>query len=91
MFDVKKYANLARIKLTPKESEKIGKDLRGILDHFKELEEISTEKVKPMTGGTALKNIFREDSAGASHDAKASKDQFPEKKDGYLKSPKIFE
>ena len=88
-FDVKKYAYLARIKLAPEESEKIGKDLQSILNHFKELGELDTEKVKPMTGGTALKNIFREDKPSKDHKAGGT-DQFPEKKDGYLKAPKIL-
>ena len=91
-FDVKKYARLARIKLTPAESKKIDKDLEDILDHFKELEQVDTGKVKPMTGGTSLVNVFREDEAGSdNHKVEGGVDQFPESKDGYLKAPKVFE
>jgi len=90
-FDIKKFARLARIKLTPTESKKIDKDLEGILDHFKELEQVDTKKVKPMTGGTSLTNVFREDAESEDHRVGGGTDQFPESRDGYLKAPKIFE
>ena len=88
-FDIKKFAGLARIKITEDESKKLGDDMCGILDHFTELQELDTEKVKPMTGGTALKNILREDEVDAT--LKGGKERFPEKKDEYLKVPKVFE
>jgi len=90
-FDVEKFAKLARIKLSAKESEKIGKDLEEILGHFGELEKVNTKSVKPMTGGTDLVNIFREDKETESNfDADASKKQFPETRDGYLHGPKVL-
>ena len=90
-FDIKKFAHLARIRLTGKESEKFGKDLGKILNHFKELQEIDTKSVEPMTGGTELKNVFREDKFGEADEAsKEVAGQFPESRDGYLKVPKVF-
>ena len=89
-FDVEKFARLARIKFTDKESEKISKDLGDILSHYKELETLDTEKVKPMSGGTSLSNVFREDELEKTRQS-GGEGQFPEKKEGYLKAPKIFE
>lgn len=89
-FNVEKFARLARIKLSPKESEKIGEDLQGILDHFKELETVDTKAVEPMTGGTSLTNVFRDDEINKDK-LEGGADQFPESKNGYLKAPKIFE
>ena len=89
-FDVKKFAELARLKLTQAESEKIEKDLGDVLDHFKELEKVDTKNVKPMTGGMSLFNVFREDKESESN-IKGGGDQFPDEKDGYLKAPKVFE
>lgn len=89
-FDVKKYAHLARIKLTPKESEKIGEDLQDVLKHFEELGDLNTDKVEPMTGGMALTNIFREDKEEKGG-LNGGTEQFPNKKDGYLKGPQIME
>ena len=89
-FDVQKFARLARLKLTAKESKKLEKDLADILDHFKELEQVDTKNVKPMTGGTSLKNIFREDEKPSGHKVEGGDSQFPEQKGGYLKTPKVF-
>jgi len=90
-FDLKKFAHLARINLTSAESKKIEADLQDVLGHFKELEGLNTEKIKPMTGGTSLKNVFREDESDSKdHRAKGGSEQFPESKDGYLKVPKVF-
>jgi len=72
-FDIKKYARLARIKLTTDEEEKLSKDVGSILEYFKELEELHTDKVKPVIGGSALKNVFREDKTSVSE---KSTDQF---------------
>ena len=91
-FNAKKFARLARIKLTPKESKKISGDLQKILKHFTELEELNTDKTKPMTGGTSLRNIFREDSPEAkSRKVKGGTEEFPDSKDGYLRVPKVFD
>ena len=95
-FDIKYFAKLARIKLTGEEEERFSKDLGEILDHFKQLQEIDTSEVQPMTGGTELRNVFREDEPDPTslqlRGAKGSGvEQFPEKKDDFLSVPKVFE
>ncbi len=84
-------ADLARIELDPKEEEKLLADLGKILDHFKELQALDTAAVPPMAGGTDLKNIFRGDADRENADRGAGADAFPEKEDGYLKIPPVFE
>jgi len=91
-FDVEKYARLARVRLTQKESKKFSKDLEGILNHFQELQELDTKDVLPMTGGASLKNVFRDDeSESNNHRVSGGAKEFPEVRDGYLKVPKVFE
>ena len=82
---------MARIKLGASEEEKLLKDLQKILDHFTELKEVKTEGVEPLTGGTTLKNSFRKDEEGKSANRGAGVDAFPEKQDGFLKVPPVFE
>lgn len=89
--ELEHLAKLARIELDPKEEEKLLKDLGNILDHFKELQELDTSNVPPMTGGTDLKNVFREDSERENTDRGAGIEAFPQKKDGFLKVPPVFE
>jgi len=84
-------AKLARIELDPKEEEKILKDLMEILDYFKELEALDTKNVHPMTGGTDLENIFRDDAERENTDRGRGVESFPEAKNGFLKVPKVFE
>lgn len=84
-------AKLARIELHPEEEEKLLKDLQKILDHFEELKNLDTSSVKPMSGGTALKNVFREDGASENTNQKSGVEAFPETSGGFLKVPPVFE
>ncbi len=84
-------AELARLELSEKESEKFLGDLGKILDHFKELENLDTKNIVPMTGGTMLKNIFREDgSASPFENPNKIVEAFPEKEGRYNKIPPVF-
>jgi len=86
-FDVRKYARLAKIELTKAEEEKFQKDLGDIIAHIDQLKKVNIDGVDPMTGGTVLKNVMREDEV--------EKDdlfdpQFNEEENSYLKVPKIL-
>lgn len=93
--ELEHLASLARLELDPKEEEKLLSDLGTILEHFKELQALDTTNVEPMTGGTDLKNVFRED--GADNDGPESTNRgagveaFPKSEDGFLKIPPVFE
>jgi aspartyl-tRNA(Asn)/glutamyl-tRNA(Gln) amidotransferase subunit C len=84
-------ADLARLELSDQETEKFQKDLGNILNYFEELKTIDTSSVVPMTGGTSLKNIFREDGDMAPFNMPDKlAEAFPEKEHGRLKIPPIF-
>lgn len=89
--ELEHLAKLARIELDPQEEEKLIRDLGAILKHFEELQALDTSTVPPMTGGTDLKNIFREDGGRENTNRGAGVDAFPESQDGYLKVPPVFE
>jgi aspartyl-tRNA(Asn)/glutamyl-tRNA(Gln) amidotransferase subunit C len=89
--ELKHLAKLSRIELSDKEEEKLLKDLDEILDYFKEIKSLDTSKVTPMTGGTELKNITREDNEREKTNEKCGVENFPEIKDGALKVPSVFE
>lgn len=87
-------ADLARLELSAHESDKFLKDLTGILDHFKELESLDTSRVEPMTGGTSLKNVLREDEpmiGGVFAHSDKIVEAFPESEHRYNKIPPVFE
>ena len=99
-------AELSRIELDKKHEEKLLEDLQEILGYFEELKSVDTENVEPMSGGhaerdlshakrggTIKKNVLREDEL--INESKTSSvqltGQFPEKENGYLKIPPVFE
>ncbi|MDP3014944.1 MAG: Asp-tRNA(Asn)/Glu-tRNA(Gln) amidotransferase subunit GatC [bacterium] len=84
---------LSRIELDKKSEEKLLGDLQKILGHFEELEGVDTENVEPIAGGTELKNVFREDESNVSCQMSNVKivEAFPEKENGFLKVPPIFQ
>lgn len=92
--DVEHIAHLARIELTEVEKQKIEKDLSAILEFVEKLNEVDTENVEPMTGGTSLKNITREDKqidvSLEGHQASLLA-QVSEKKEGWVKVKAVFE
>lgn len=83
-------AELSRLDLKAAEEKKLLKDLQAILDYFKELQEVDTENIEPMIGGTNLKNVFREDEAKKIKEIAKGSESFPDTKNGYLKVPPIF-
>ncbi len=83
-------AKLARIELDPAEEEKLLKDLGEILAYFGELQKLDTANVAPMTGGTDLKNAFREDTERENTNRGSGTDAFPEAEGGFLKIPPVF-
>lgn len=90
--DLEHLAELARIELHEHEKEKLLKDLEKILAHFEELKAVNTEGVIPVTGGTELTNVFREDEL---REERFSPDRsvsaFPEKEGRHLRVPPVFE
>ncbi|MEX0690042.1 MAG: Asp-tRNA(Asn)/Glu-tRNA(Gln) amidotransferase subunit GatC, partial [Candidatus Paceibacterota bacterium] len=66
-------------------------DFKKIINYFDELKNLNISEVIPMTGGTDNKNVFREDKLREGELSKnETVDQFPEKKDGFLRVPPIF-
>ncbi len=88
--DLEKLAELSHMELKPAEEEKLLKDLGAVLDHFEELKTVKTDGVTPMTGGTDLKNVFRDDEEGGGLPGDIAKGEFPEKERDYLKVPPVF-
>lgn len=92
-------AELARLELDAGEEEKLLRDLEKILSYFEELKSLDASdieppvvsRVEPMSGGTNLKNIFREDDERENTDKGEGVDAFPETEEGFLRVPPVFE
>ncbi|MBU2109435.1 Asp-tRNA(Asn)/Glu-tRNA(Gln) amidotransferase subunit GatC [Patescibacteria group bacterium] len=62
-IDIEKLALLARIKLTPKEKERLQKEFEDILNYISKLKEVDVSEISDEEAGrtTDLKNVMRED------------------------------
>lgn len=90
---IKHLTDLARLTLDAKKEQKILSDLEQMLNYFKELQLLDTEKITPMSGGTLLKNVMRQDGSprDKTTETKNAVESFLDYKRGYLKVPPIFE
>ncbi|MEK7611788.1 MAG: Asp-tRNA(Asn)/Glu-tRNA(Gln) amidotransferase subunit GatC [Patescibacteria group bacterium] len=89
--EIEHLAKLARLNLHGNEEEKLAHDLERILAHFDELKTLDTELVLPMSGGTMVKNVMRDDISGETlPGGDRAVRQFPEHDNGLLKVPHVF-
>lgn len=85
-------SNLARIKLTKQEEEKFSQDLSSVLEYIKQLQEIDTKNIEPISQITGLENIVRDDEVEISDEItrKELLDNVPEKERGFVKVKRIL-
>ncbi|MCC2630579.1 MAG: glutamyl-tRNA(Gln) and/or aspartyl-tRNA(Asn) amidotransferase subunit [Candidatus Paceibacter sp.] len=88
--DVKKLANLARIKLTSEEEEKFAKDMENILGYVTQIQNVSG--TVDARGTEKVKNALREDNAP--HESgihtEAILAEAPKRKGDYVQVKKIL-
>lgn len=87
---IEHLAELSRVKISEKQKEKLAADLEAIIGHFKALTELNTDEVAPVTGGTDLMNVFKDDEEDDELLLKG-RDVFPEEEKELLKVPAVFE
>ena len=88
---VHRIARLARIKVTDAEAKALEKELSGILDWVKQLDEVDTKGVEPMTRVVAMTLKQRPDAVtdgGIADDVVANA---PARKDHFFVVPKVVE
>ncbi len=91
--EVEHIAELARIKLTEKEKDKMTKELGAILGYIDKLKEVNTKGVEPIAHLTGLTDIFRKDDNPREPDSENIKrlmEQAPERKDNFVKVKEVF-
>jgi aspartyl-tRNA(Asn)/glutamyl-tRNA(Gln) amidotransferase subunit C len=88
---VRRIARLARIKVTDAEAKALEKELSGILDWVKQLDEVDTSGVDPMTAVVSTSLKMREDrvtDGGIADDIVANA---PVREDHFFVVPKVVE
>jgi aspartyl-tRNA(Asn)/glutamyl-tRNA(Gln) amidotransferase subunit C len=88
---VRRIARLARIKVTDAEAKALEGELSGILDWVKQLDEVDTAGVEPMTAVVSTSLRMREDrvtDGGIADDILANA---PAREDHFFVVPKVVE
>ena len=86
--DIRKLSELARVSLEGEETGLLD-NMREIIGYFEVLNELKTEVVEPMSGGTSLVNRFRDDAAGWSYQG-LGREGFSSEEGESLKTPPVF-
>ena len=87
----KHLAKLAQLELTPKERQKLQKQLSEILDYVGQLSKVKTAKIEPTSQVTGLENVLRQDEPSPSLSQEEVLSGAKEKKNNFFKVKAIFE
>lgn len=88
---VKRVARLARIKITPEEAKGLENELSGILEWVKQLDEVNTDNVEPMTRVVPISLKQRPDVVTDGEIAGLVTQNAPERADNFFVVPKVVE
>lgn len=88
---VRRIARLARIKITDGEAQSLQKELSGILDWVKQLDEVDTTSVEPMTRVVAQELEKRVDEVTDGEIADVVVANAPISEDNFFVVPKVVE
>jgi len=88
---VRRIARLARIKITDAEASALKGELTGILEWVKQLDEVDTRDVEPMTRVVPIKLKMRRDEVTDGEMAEAVTRNAPECEDEFFVVPKVVE
>jgi aspartyl-tRNA(Asn)/glutamyl-tRNA(Gln) amidotransferase subunit C len=88
---VRRIARLARIRITDAEAKALEKELSGILDWVKQLDEVDTSAAEPMTRVTPMTLKRRPDLVNDGAIADAIVQNAPMRSDHFFLVPKVVE
>jgi aspartyl-tRNA(Asn)/glutamyl-tRNA(Gln) amidotransferase subunit C len=87
---VAKVARLARLEITAAEIETFTAQLRDMLDHFADIDELDLSQVEPMSQPYPLTNVLRDDVVVEGLDRDEVLAVAPEAEDGRFRVPPII-
>ena len=88
---VHRIARLARIKVTDAEAKALEKELSGILDWVKQLDEVDVKGIEPMTSVTPMRLKMRADEVTDGEMADDVVANAPAREDHFFVVPKVVE
>jgi len=88
---VRRIARLARIKVTDQEAKALEKELSGILDWVKQLDEVDVRGVEPMTRVIPMTLRKRDDKVTDGEIAEQVLANAPQREENFFVVPKVVE
>ena len=82
---------LARLELSPAETEQLKGDLNSLLNYFESLSALDTEGVLELARPLELSNVFREDAVKQGLAQETDEHLAVESQDGFFKVPRTVE
>lgn len=89
--DVKHIANLARLRFTGEEIEKLSGEMSQILDYMQTLDEVDTENVEPLRHVIDLEYHPRKDEAKAPLNHEEALKNAPDADSDYFRVPRVLD
>ena len=89
--DVHEVAELARLRFSPAEEERLAGELNRILQYMDKLNELDTAGVEPTSHVLPLANEFRRDEAKPFSAAGAIVAAAPQRQGDYFKVPRLID
>ena len=89
--EVHGVAELARLRFSPAEEERLAGELNRILRYMDKLNELDTENVEPMSHAVDVVNVLRPDRAVNQPRTEALLSNAPARDNDFLSVPKIIE
>lgn len=89
--DMQHLKTLARLELSPDETEALKHDLNAMLGYFDQIKNLETEGVEELARPIDLYNVFREDEVKPSLPHEAAMKLSVEQEGGYFKVPRTVD
>jgi len=88
--EVEKIADLAKLKFTEDEKDKLTQELAQIIAYVEKLNELDLENVPPTSHVLDLKNVMRDDKVRSGLSQEQALMNAPARHDGFFSVPKVI-
>jgi aspartyl-tRNA(Asn)/glutamyl-tRNA(Gln) amidotransferase subunit C len=90
-IDIDRVAQLARIALTPDEKAAYAVQLREVLKHVEQLNQVDVEGVEPMAHAFSVENVWADDVAQAGLSVEDALRNAPAERQNMIVVPKVVD
>jgi aspartyl-tRNA(Asn)/glutamyl-tRNA(Gln) amidotransferase subunit C len=88
---VRWVAHLARLELSPTESDRVARDLSAILDYVDLLKQVNTDGVEPLAHPLTVHNVFRADEPQGSLPVDEALANAPDRRGDFFGVPSVLD